>query len=1478
MSHIFTIFAIKIIFLYNTIKPLKYISVFLTIAIITVYLLSLLFRVDAVQHRLALYVANEIKNSYGIPLEIEGMKIHHLDELTLKNVIIRDQSKDTIIQANEVTAHISPSKLAKGEMQINTLIFAEPVIKLNRASDGTPLNIQFIIDNLNSGEKEKQKSLSLRINQLLIYDGTFRYDVHNAERGEEKILDPKHIAIDNFECNISLKKFHRDTLNAQIRSISGRERSGLELKKFRARINATNKDIRIKNFTAELPHSDISSKELRVVFNNGKPVFAGELQGKAIKATDFAAFGIPGIDKIPAITFSLKGEGDSISSTASLSLSALTDEFHLRANSFTTLPYSTGRTISVNISRCDISRSATAIMQSFLADSTYSFADILGNTSITGEFMHRGNSIRGNIKANTACGNLEAGIKTEANGEYTLKLNGQKIDLKRIFKNDKLTTCNLTANANGIIGSSETPISFNGRITELITDKYNYSPIEYNGTYTPEAITANATINDPGLETDIQVEYLKGKEQKISLAMAVDTLIPHRLGLGRKASEQFSFNLDGELNIDEYGKRLINAKFNNIRLYDGEQSEYVRNFHICDNNSGEQRLIIVSSDFLNGSIIGNYSLESIIENLGKMTAKHMPSLGYNLTKAQDGCNYIFKFDIRNSHFISKLFNLPVTIRSASEVSGSCNSERGYFRFDTRFNRIDIGNSFFNTITFDGISDKDRFIIKAQAHKPAARKTGNDIIIGMQCNMLNDTVRSNIYWNNALEKNKMQGSLRMDAHFGRNSEGLPTMDASIRPDSIVHNDSVWYISAGTVAGDLERIAIKNLHLYNSSQHLMIDGLAGNEPSDSLLISANNLEISTILDLVNFRTLRFAGCATGKAIITKALKSPEVFGELGIDSFKVENSYMGNSHIKMNWSSKWKSFFVDANIHNPGKGTSTVSGVLSQANDTICINVNAGGLNMGFLNNKLKNFISDINGTGDGKARIHGSWRKLDISGAIALNCNARIKATNAAYFFTGDTLEFSPEEIRFNSMPIRDRRGNRGVVDGLITHKNLSRWECRLNATINNLLVYDTHGFSAQPFYGTVYATGNASITSDSKGLFLKAELRSDPASRFIYNSSDAGGVRDNSYVTFIDSSKKNTYNKIGSSRRVSTQISNYDSKLNLDFMLDMQETMQLRVYTNIATDDYIDLYGNGFLHAVFDEKDGFSMKGNLDLTRGTYKFTVQNIFPKEFNITKGSTLVFNGNPFDAALNLKTKYLVPSASLGDLTTETAKRKTVKVNCLMDITGTLKNPTLSFDLELPEGSEEERELLASVASTTEQKNMQFIYLLGIGKFYTYDYNNAQAGDNQSSTAMESLISNTLSGQLNNMLGQVIDNGNWDISGNFSTSERGWNSMEVEGMLEGRLLDNRLLINGNFGYRENPTANRNFIGDFEIQWLLNKSGTVSLKAYSKTNDRYFSKTNLTTQGAGIMLRHDFNNWIWWRNSKREKSEEKKESENKN
>ena len=74
---------------------------------------------------------------------------------------------------------------------------------------------------------------------------------------------------------------------------------------------------------------------------------------------------------------------------------------------------------------------------------------------------------------------------------------------------------------------------------------------------------------------------------------------------------------------------------------------------------------------------------------------------------------------------------------------------------------------------------------------------------------------------------------------------------------------------------------------------------------------------------------------------------------------------------------------------------------------------------------------------------------------------------------------------------------------------------------------------------------------------------------------------------------------------------------------------------------------------------------------------------------------------------------------------------------------------------------------------------------------------------------------------------------------------------------MLNNRLLLNGNFGYRDNTynTSNTNFIGDFDLEYLLNSKGTFRLKAYNHFNDQnYYLRNALTTQGVGIVWKHDF------------------------
>ena len=121
---------------------------------------------------------------------------------------------------------------------------------------------------------------------------------------------------------------------------------------------------------------------------------------------------------------------------------------------------------------------------------------------------------------------------------------------------------------------------------------------------------------------------------------------------------------------------------------------------------------------------------------------------------------------------------------------------------------------------------------------------------------------------------------------------------------------------------------------------------------------------------------------------------------------------------------------------------------------------------------------------------------------------------------------------------------------------------------------------------------------------------------------------------------------------------------------------------------------------------------------------------------------------------------------------------------------------------------------------------------------------------------------------MFSQVINSSNWNIGVNGSTGTNGWTDMEFEGMLSGQLLNNRLLINGNFGYRDNPTVTTNFVGNFDLEYLL--TNEIRMKAYNQSNDRYYTRTTLNTQGLGIMYKKDFDTWndlLPW-NRKKKKS----------
>ena len=294
------------------------------------------------------------------------------------------------------------------------------------------------------------------------------------------------------------------------------------------------------------------------------------------------------------------------------------------------------------------------------------------------------------------------------------------------------------------------------------------------------------------------------------------------------------------------------------------------------------------------------------------------------------------------------------------------------------------------------------------------------------------------------------------------------------------------------------------------------------------------------------------------------------------------------------------------------------------------------------------------------------------------------------------------------------------------------------------------------------------------------------------------------------------------------------------------------------TGDYITLNGSGTLQASYYNKGTLQMQGTYTVSSGTYDITIQQIINKKFQFQPGGTIVFTGDPYDAALNLQALYTVNGVSLSDLQLGNSfSSNTVRVNCLMNIGGQPSAPQVTFDLDLPTVNADEKQMVRSLLASQQEMNQQVLYLLGIGRFYSQGQNNAsQQQQDQTSLAMQSFLSGTLSTQINNVINQFVKNDNWNFGANISTGTEGWNNAEYEGIVAGRMLNNRLLINGQFGYRDNATqATPSFIGDFDINYLLLPSGNLALKVYNQTNDRYFTRSSLNTQGLGIIMKKDFN-----------------------
>ena len=516
---------------------------------------------------------------------------------------------------------------------------------------------------------------------------------------------------------------------------------------------------------------------------------------------------------------------------------------------------------------------------------------------------------------------------------------------------------------------------------------------------------------------------------------------------------------------------------------------------------------------------------------------------------------------------------------------------------------------------------------------------------------------------------------------------------------------------------------------------------------------------------------------------------------------------------------------------------------------------------------------MEGHSNGAVRLYGPLDKINLTGELVVNGLAHVKPTGCTYELRSDTIRLVPDEVTFVNCPIYDIHDHQGIVTGGIHHKCLTNLSYDLYINAQNLLAYDFPDFGDDTFYGTVYGTGDVGIHGHGNEVVIDLNITPQANSVFVYNAADPDAVSNQEFIHWGITERPGM--AVHEKQKTTAPVEER-TDIRINFLVNCTSDATLRLLMDSHTGDYVTLNGNGVLRANWFNKGGFNMFGTYRVASGTYNVTIQNVIKKDFTFQEGGTIIFGGDPYEAALNLQAQHTVNGVSLSDLNVGRSFSNTVRVNCLMNITGQPSQPVVTFDFDMPNVNADEKQMVRSYINSTDEMNQQVIYLLAIGRFYPQGANNAESSNQQSQTslAMQSLLSGTLSGQINNLLKSVVNSNNWTFGANISTGDEGWNNAEYEGLISGRMFNNRLLINGQFGYRDNTTtATPSFIGDFDIRYLLFPNGNFALRFYNQTNDRYFTKSSLNTQGLGFIMKKDFNGWSDLFSTKKKKAKKKKE-----
>ncbi|MEG2067134.1 MAG: translocation/assembly module TamB domain-containing protein [Tannerellaceae bacterium] len=1444
---------------------------------------AILLQVPYLQRKISTIATIELSNRLGVPVKIGKVDIEWFNRLVLENLYLEDQNGVPLFEATHVAAGFEVLPLLDGKFVFTTVRLFGFSVNLKKKTPDAPLNLQFVLDAFASKDTTKESpNIDLRFNSILIKRGNFNYDVQ-SEAFTPGRFNPKHINIKNLSAKISMKAFNKDSLNAYIKKMSFDEGSGFSLNKLTLNVIANQDSAFINDFEIKLPQSSLKIGRANIALTqidslpqllNNAPI-ALNINPSQICLKDLSPF-VPAFSNF-SDTIELSAEATGYINNIDLKQLMLkysekmlfVGKMELKGITKPAETYLFGQVNKLYITTEGLS----GLLNNFNKRTVQLPLPVrkLGTINFTGEISGFFDNLVAFGKLSSAIGSVQMdmifGNNKEKNIAAYLKghITTSDIQISELLKEGNpygKVRLDVSLDAHRRTGDS-----FAGKIEANVNEfdfkGYHYENILLSGNFKKNSFDGMIHIDDPNakLHAEGMFEH-QGKNSVFKFTANLNHFRPDSLHLTNKyEAPDISLSLDADFTGDNIDNVEGSVTVDSLSFKTAPSSFFLKQLQIIATGHSLDRHLTIASDVLNGEVTGAYSFTTLIPSLIHTFRDYLPALTNATQKPHEvkENDFALLLTIENSEALSETLKLPFTMLSSGRITGHYNNRYNKFRVEAFLPKFKIGKSMFESgyLAADNPDDKVELELRATNYNLKGTRNYVDLKVDAKENQIN----SLISWANNkthLYKADLSASTRFVIEKGE--KDLLRTEISLHESPLVINDSLWLVKPASITLRKGKIGIDKFSVVHDNQYLHLNGVVSKEPTDTLQMDLKEIELSYIFDILNIPALQFGGKATGTFNIIDLYSSRMLNTDLEIENFSFNQVNLGRLNLFSEWDNEQKGIMLLVSIYKNDSTWTDVNGYIYPVGKKAGLSLyfDANDINVAFLHPFVESVIKGLQGRVFGNVHLYGPFSELTVDGdAFIKDGGLGIDFLDTYYTFS-DSIHLTPASILFKNITINDKFGNHANVNLTFNHKHFSDFDFQVAIQAKNMLMFDASQKHNPQIFGTVYGTGSARIKGNEQLIDFNINMRSAPKTAINLNFMNQSKATAYDFITFVNKrqiaqAQRDTLQKDSIPTPLLT-LEDDDTELRMNFLLDITPDANIELIMDPISGDKIKGTGNGSIQIQYGTKSDLRMYGGFDIQNGNYNFSLQQIIRKDFKIREGSTINFRGDPTDANLNIDAIYNL-TANLGDLDQallQESARTNVPVNCVLKLDGMLRNPAISFDLELPGSNEELERQMRSLVNTEDMMTRQIVYLLVLNKFYTQQ-NATSITNGKQSSEFSAVASSAISSQLSSILNSFTDK--VQLGTNIRTGQNGFTDTEMEMMLSSQLLDNRLLINGNFGYKNNPEQRNAFIGEFDLEYKLTKTGDIRLKAFNHANDMYrVLKSSLTRQGVGIMFKKDF------------------------